>query len=112
MKKYVVLAEQAAAYRRLQKQLRNLPLLAQGNVFATAPHPDAPRATTHYKWTRKVGGKTVSETLSKEQFEAFHAAIAANRRVEETLQNMRKIAQHAILRALPDSPGKRSRETS
>jgi len=112
MKKYVMLAEHAGEYRRLQKQLRNLPLLAQGNVFATEPLPNAPRASTHYKWTRKVGGKTVSETLSKEQFEAFNEAIAANRRVEQTLQNMRHIAQQAILRALPDSPRKRSRKAS
>jgi hypothetical protein len=112
MKKYVMLAEYAEEYRRLQKQLRNLPLLAQGNVFATEPHPNAPRASTHYKWTRKVGGKTVSETLSKEQFEAFNEAIDTNRHVEATLHNMRHIAQQAILRALPDSPRKRSRKTS
>ena len=107
-----MLAEHAGEYRRLQKQLLNLPLLAQGNVFAAEPLPNAPRATTHYKWTRKVGGKTVSETLSKEQFEAFNEAIAANRCVEETLHNMRHIAQQAILRALPDSPRKRSRKPS
>lgn len=111
MKKYLMLAEHAEEYRRLQRQLHNVPLLAQGNVFATEPHPKAPRAATHYKWTRKLRGKTVSETLSKEQFEAFNEAIGANRRVEETLQNMRHIAQQAILRALPDSPRKRSRKT-
>lgn len=107
-----MLAEHAEEYRRLQKQLRNLPLLAQGNVFATEPPPDAPRASTHYKWTRKVGGTTVSETLSKEQFEAFNKAISANRRVEEALRNMRHLAHQAILRALPDSPGKQSRKPS
>lgn len=107
-----MLAEHAEEYHRLQKQLRNVPLLAQGNVFATEPHPKAPRASTHYKWTRKVRGKTVSETLSKEQFEALKEAIEANRRVKETLRKMRHIAQQAILRALPDSPRKRSRKTS
>ena len=112
MKKNVVLAEHVAEYRRLQKQLRNVPLLAQGNVFAIEPHPKAPRASTHYKWTRKLKGKTVSETLSKEQFEAFEEAIEANRQVEETLRRMRQIAQQAILRALPDSPRKRARATS
>lgn len=112
MKKNVMLAEHAVEYHRLQKQLSNLPLLAQGNVFAAEPHPKAPRASTHYKWTRKVRGKTVSETLSKEQFEAFQEAIEANSRVEKTLRNMRHIAQQAILCALPDSPGKQSRKTS
>lgn len=112
MNKYAMLAEHAGEYRQLQKHFRNLPLLAQGNVFATEPPPEAPRASTHYKWTRKINGKTVSVTLSKEQFEAFKEAIAANRRVEEALQHMRHIAQQAILLALPDSPRKRSRKVS
>ena len=112
MKKTVGLAEHAAEYRDLQKRLRHVPLLAQGNVFATEPHPKAPRASTHYKWTRKLRGKTVSETLSKEQFEAFKEAIEANRLVEHSLKRMRQIAQDAMLRALPDSPRKRSRKTS
>ena len=112
MKKDTVLGEHAQEYRGLQKQLRDVPLLAQGNVFATKPHPKALRASTHYKWTRKVKGKTVSETLSKEQFEALKEAIEANRQVEKTLRRMRSIAQDAILRGLPDSPRKRSRKTS
>ncbi len=112
MKKNVVLAEHAEEYRELQKQLNNVPLLAQGNVFATEPHPKAPRASTHYKWTRKLQGKTISETLSKEQFEAFKEAIEANRLVEDTLKQMRQIAQVAMLRTLPDSPRKRTPYTS
>ena len=104
-----MLAEHAEEFNRLQKQLRTLSLLAQGNVFATHPDPKAPRARTHYKWTRKIKGKTVSETLSKEQFEAFKDAIEANKMVEETLQRIRQISHQAILRALPDSPRKRSR---
>ena len=112
MKKNVVLAEHLEEYRELQKQLRNVPLLAQGNVFATEPHPKAPRASTHYKWTRKVKGKTVSETLSKEQFEVLANAIEANRQVEKTLGRMRQITQQAILHTLPDSPGKQARKLS
>ena len=112
MKKNVILAAHAQEYRRLQKQLRNLPLLAQGNVFATAPHPQAPRASTYYKWTRKIRAKTVSETLSKEQFDAFNAAIEANKKVEQTLRQMRKLSQDAILHTLPDSPGKQRRQLS
>ena len=106
MKKKDILAEHADEYLRLQKQLRNVPLLAQGNVFATEPPPQAPRARTRYKWTRKLRGKTVSETLSKEQYEVLNSAIAANRQVEDVLKRMRKISQNSILRTLPDSPGK------
>jgi hypothetical protein len=112
MKTPQILAEQADEYLRLQKQLRNVPLLAQGNVFATEPPPQAPRARTHYKWTRKLRGKTVSETLSKEQYEAFKTAIAANRRIEDVLNRIRTISQDSILKTLPDSPGKRTSKRS
>ena len=112
MKNKQVLAEQADEYLRLQKQLRNVPLLAQGNVFATEPPPHAPRARTHYKWTRKLRGKTVSETLSKEQYEALKAAIAANRHIENVLNQMRTITQASILKTLPDSPRKRTSKRS
>jgi hypothetical protein len=112
MKKNAVLGEHIEEYRQLQKQLRNVQLLAQGNVFATEPHPKAPRASTNYKWTRKVKGKTVSVTLSKEQFEAFKEAIEANRMVENALKRMRQIAQDSILSTLPDSPRKQARNTS
>ena len=112
MKKNSILAEHAQEYLRLQKQLRNLPLLALGNVFAIEPHPNAPRASTHYKRTRKIKGKTVSETLSKEQFEAFNQAIEANKKLEEILRQMRAFSQDAILHTLPDSPGKQRRKSS
>jgi hypothetical protein len=112
MNKNRILADQAQAYRELSKRLHNLPLLAQGNVFAVDPPKAAPRASTHYKWTRKVKGKTVTEALSREQFDALRAAIDANREVERTLQGMRDLAQQAIMRSLPDSPGKRTRSAS
>ena len=107
MKKRDILAEHADEYQQLQKQLRNVSLLAQGNVFATEPLLDAPRARTHYKWTRKLRGKTVSVTLSKEQYEEFKRAINANRQVEMNLKRMRELSQESILKALPDSLGKR-----
>ena len=112
MKKNDILAEQAAEYLRLQKQLRNVPLLAKGNVFATEPPPHAPRARTHYKWTRKLQGKTVSKTLGQEQYEAFKAAIEANRLIEDILDRMRQISQNSILKALPDSPRQRTSKRS
>lgn len=112
MKKNDILAEYADEYRQLHKTLRSVPLLAQGSVFATVPPPEAPRARTHYKWTRKLRGKTVSETLSREQYEALKDAIAANRQIEDALKRMRQISQDSILRALPDSPRKRDVQKS
>ncbi len=112
MNKRSILAGHADEYLRLQKRLRNVPLLAQGNVFATQPSPNAPRARTHYKWTRKLHGKTVSETLSKEQYEALKDAIDANRLIVMALKRMRELSQESILKALPDSPRKGKAKTS
>jgi len=112
MKKKGILAERVDEYQKLQKQLCSPSLLAQGSVFAIEPQPDAPRANTHYKWTRKVRGKTVSVTLSSEQYEALKDAITANRRVETVLTRMRQISQDAILKTLPDSPGKQAAKRS
>ena len=111
MKKNAILGQAAQQYGRLQNSLRDLPLLAQGNVYAIDPPPTAPRASTHYKWTRKLDGKTVTEALSKQQYEAIKDAIEANRQIGETLRRMRTLSQDAILQALPDAPGKRRRKS-
>ena len=52
--------------------------------------------------------KTITKALSKEQYEALKEGIEANREVENILRQMRTIAQEAILKSLPDSPGKRN----
>ena len=112
MRKKDLLAEHADEYQELQNQLRRLPLLAQGSVFAIEPPLDAPRASTHYKWTRKVRGKTVSVTLSREQYEVLNCAIIANRRVENTLKRMRQLSQDSIRTSLPDSSAIRAEQRS
>jgi len=98
-----ILAQRPKEFEPLEKQLHSLPLLAQGSVFAIAPPPGAPRASTHYTWTRKVNNKTVTKALSKDQYEALKKAIRANRQVEKTLRRMRSISQDAILEPLSDS---------
>jgi hypothetical protein len=109
-KKKTILAERASAYENLEKQLRSLPMLAQGNVFSVPPPAETSKASTRYTWTRKVNNKTVTKALSREQYEALGEAIEANRKVEGILREMREISQEAIMKSLPDSPGKRRAE--
>jgi hypothetical protein len=106
MKKNRILTQRPKEFEQLEKQLHSLPLLAQGSVFAIAPPPGAPRASTHYTWTRKINNKTVTKALSKDQYQALKKAIEANRQVEKTLRRMRSISQDAILEPMPDSNGK------
>ncbi len=102
-----ILGHRTREYRELKKQLHGLALLAQGNVFAFEPSAAAPRARTHYTWTRKVKNKTVTKALSEAQYEVLKQAIEANQEVERVLGRLRELSQDAILKSLPDSPGKR-----
>lgn len=86
-------------YDLLQKDLIDLPWLLQGTVVETPPKSATARAT--YTWTRKVRAKTVTISLSPEQAIAFRSAIAANRRVEKALKEMRVLSQNVLMDSLP-----------
>lgn len=86
-------------YDRLQNELNDLPWLLQGTVVETPPKSATARAT--YTWTRKVRAKTVTVSLSPEQATAFRTAIAANRRVEKALKEMRVLSQNVLMDSLP-----------
>ena len=86
-------------YDRLQKELIDVPWLLQGTVVETPPKSATARAT--YTWTRKVRAKTVTVSLSPEQATAFRSAIAANRRVEKALKEMRVLSQAVLMDSLP-----------
>ena len=86
-------------YDLLQKDLIDLPWLLQGTVVETPPKSATARAT--YTWTRKVRAKTVTVSLSPEQAVAFRTAIAANRRVDKALKEMRVLSQNVLMESLP-----------
>lgn len=88
-------------YNSLQKQMEKQPWILQGTVIETPPPLGSTRARATYMWTRKVRGKTVTVSLSPQQFRAFRRAIKANRRVEETLKAIRELSQTALLDSLP-----------
>ncbi|MBT6492843.1 MAG: hypothetical protein HOK97_23940 [Deltaproteobacteria bacterium] len=84
-----------------QAKLSNLPWIVQGSVVEIAPPPGAPRAKPRYIWTRKVNQKTVTVSLSKQQYKAFMKAIDSNRKIEKTLKDLRTISQNVLLDSLP-----------
>lgn len=86
-------------YELLQKELTDLPWILQGTVVETPPKSLTARAT--YTWTRKVRAKTITVSLSPEQAIAFRSAIAANRRVERALIEMREVSQDVLMNSLP-----------
>jgi hypothetical protein len=80
-------------YRQLQAEVAQLGWIAQGSLM-----PKAPRA---WRLTRKVRGKTITLALSAAQADAFRAAIANHRRLEELLQQMRHLSEIALLGSAP-----------
>ena len=88
-------------YDLLQKELIDLPWILQGTVVETPSKSATAKAT--YTWTRKVRAKTVTVSLSPEQAAAFRSAIAANRRVEKGLKEMRMLSQNVLLNSLPQA---------
>ena len=100
---------QAAFFRELAAVLDGKPQLVQGTVIEVPPgQKSSVHANTTYMWTRKVRAKTVTVALSREQFEAFHQAIDANRRVEHALRSLRDLSQRALLETLPGVHKRRS----
>lgn len=94
-----VLRDLQAAYRTLGHVLRRQPWLVQGSVNVVSPK--SPTASVTYTWTRKVRAKTSTVALSQEQAVAFRQAIAANRQIEEALNQLRQASQETLLAQLP-----------
>jgi len=88
-------------YQHLQAQLQELPWILNGSVMKIKPRSDSPTAKTTYTWTRKVKAKTVTVALSYPQYLAFREAIAANRKLERTIKQMRELSQKTLLNTLP-----------
>ena len=78
-----------ARYRALVSRIGSFEALSQGSVM-----PQPPRA---WRWTRKVGGKTVSLGLTPGKAEKMKLAIANHRFMDKIIDEMREITQKLIL---------------
>lgn len=81
--------EMEARYRALATRIGSFEALSQGSVM-----PQPPRA---WRWTRKVGGKTVSLGLTPGKAEKMKQAIANQRALDKIIDEMREITQKLIL---------------
>jgi hypothetical protein len=80
-------------FRRLQSEIAQLGWIAQGSLMHKAPNA--------WRLTRKVKAKTLTTALSQGQASLFAQAIANHRRLEELLQQMRKISQTVLFGSAP-----------
>jgi hypothetical protein len=89
-----------AQYHRLRQRLARIGYLSQGSVQQRSV---AASGRSGYQWTRKVAQKTVSVALSQPQFEAMKRAIANERKLWQTVQEMERVSRQIIFASTADT---------
>jgi hypothetical protein len=94
------LASLKAHYHRLRQTLARIGYISQGSVLQRSV---AASGRSGYQWTRKVAQKTVSVSLSAPQFAAMQEAIANERNLWKTVQQMERISRQIIFASTSDT---------
>ncbi len=86
-------------YARLRTELGKVGYLTKGSVIRRSPGKPGSR----YQWTTKVNKKTVSLSLSEEQYEWLKQAVANQRQAEELLKEMHRLSRKIMLLKFPEN---------
>ena len=87
-------------FERLRQTLAHTGYITRGSVLARSV---ATSGRSGYQWTRKVARKTVSVSLSREQFEAMKRAVLNERQLRKTLAQMERISRQIIFQTTRDT---------
>ena len=87
-------------YDRLRKSLAQIGYISQGSVLERSV---ATSGRSGYQWTRKVAQKTITVSLSRQQFAALKQAIQNERKLWKTIQQMEKVSRQILFASLPDT---------
>ena len=87
-------------YDRLRKSLAQIGYISQGSVLARSV---ATSGRSGYQWTRKVAQKTITVSLSRQQFAAMKQAVQNERKLWNTIQQMEKLSRQILFASLPDT---------
>ena len=87
-------------YRDLRRRLARLGYISQGSVLDRATL-SAPRSG--YQWTRKVGQKTITVALSRDQYQAFKQAVNNARSLRKIVAEMERVSRQILFETLPDT---------
>src|SRR5438445_326073 len=87
-------------YDRLRKSLAQIGYISQGSVLARSV---ATSGRSGYQWTRKVAQKTITVSLSCQQYVAMKQAIQNERKLWNTIQQMEKLSRQILFASLPDT---------
>jgi hypothetical protein len=92
-------------YGQLRQRLSQVGYLSQGSVQDRTARQGGGAG---YQWTRKVARKTVSVSLTQEQFEQMRKAVENYRQVRLLLAQMEKLSRRIIFQRTPH-PDRRKR---
>jgi len=99
------LAQLEWQYEQLRRPLGRIGLISQGSVQDRTQRYGGGAG---YQWTRKVAQKTVTVSLSPEQFAKMRAAVANYRRLRRQLRQLEMLSRRIIFQGLPH-PSRRKR---
>jgi hypothetical protein len=91
-------------YDRLRRGLAQIGYISQGSVLDRSTLKPSRRG---YQWTRKVAQKTITVSLSPEQFQSLKQAIENERKLWKTIGEMEKISRQILFGSLPDTHRRR-----
>lgn len=97
-KKIASLAQLQRRHQRLRHQLGQLGLISQGSVQDRTARQGGGAG---YQWTRKVAQKTVTVSLTADQFARMKEAVANYRTLRRQLQEMEKVSRGIIFQSTP-----------
>lgn len=99
------LAQLRRHHQQLRRQLGQLGLISQGSVQDRTARTGGGAG---YQWTRKVAQKTVTVSLTAEQFGKMKEAVDNYRTLRRQLQELEKVSRRIIFQNTPH-PGRRKR---
>ena len=92
-------------YELLRRRLARVGYISQGSVQDRTARSGAGAG---YQWTRKVDQKTITVSLTAEQFSKMKDAVSNYRKLRQQLKQMEKLSRSIIFQTAPH-PGRRKR---
>jgi len=95
-------------YEQLRRGLAQVGYISQGSVQDRTARKGGGAG---YQWTRKVAQKTITVSLTAEQFAQLSRAVNNYRRLRQNLKEMERLARKIIFKKAPH-PSRRKRLSS
>jgi hypothetical protein len=92
-------------FERLRQRLSRLGYISQGSVQDRTARKGGGAG---YQWTRKVAGKTVTVSLTADQFGRMKEAVTNYRHLRRKLKQMERLSRQIIFELAPH-PSRRKR---